>query len=432
MDKDTVPPSIPRESGETGRSSHRHHRSKSPLFTLSSENHGLTESKYHQLEVAEVICGLLAVVGFACAAVTYDLEYAGSVREDKENTLAVVIGTGNVSTLLLVLSVVWRRYREVKWEQARCVLAESDRLYSSGKYKGLLLEIGLNLPHPLWWLRASTFSSYIAALDTTVEYGCNAMLTVCTVVRVYHVLRAVCAGSKFRTGRAQRVCQVNGCEAGNWFAIRCLMEDSPAYMLGVLFFGGIFLGAWLMRIFERPTSSQTGIDFSSYENAFWQVLVTMTTVGYGDYYPVTHPGRIVTILVCGWGVVLISLVVLVLTEQLALVTGEKDARNIMVRLDFKEEMKDVAAGVLGSAYRCRRCIVGNKQEEKSLKVALGTLRKRINSFHSMQIQKRTLYEVDSFEEKLERDLRTLGEFTQQSLAQLADIKGLAREAELLL
>ncbi len=33
----------------------------------------------------------------------------------------------------------------------------------------------------------------------------------------------------------------------------------------------------------------------------WCVLLTMTTVGYGDKYPVTFPGKIVMAIVAIWG-----------------------------------------------------------------------------------------------------------------------------------
>jgi Ion channel len=42
----------------------------------------------------------------------------------------------------------------------------------------------------------------------------------------------------------------------------------------------------------------------------------MTTVGYGDSFPYTLPGRIISFFCCVWGVFLISLMVLTLFEIL--------------------------------------------------------------------------------------------------------------------
>jgi voltage-gated potassium channel Kch len=50
--------------------------------------------------------------------------------------------------------------------------------------------------------------------------------------------------------------------------------------------------------------------FAFFINPLWLVYVTMTTVGYGDYYPRTHMGRIVIVAVCFLGMVAISLLVI--------------------------------------------------------------------------------------------------------------------------
>ena len=421
-----------RESGETARSSGSNRRRKEPLFKLDSQNHHDTEAQYCMLMIAEMTCALLAVVGFACAAIAYDLEYSSATLQEKEAPFAVVIATGNCTTLLLLLAIAWRLQLELHWQQAQCIYARSDTFVSAGKLKMLIVEIGLNVVHPIWWIRGEMFESYIEVIDQTVEYTYNSMLTVCTVVRLYHLISLVCSLSKFRSGRAQRVCKMNGSVAGKWFAARCLMEDSPACMLACVFFGSIMLAAWLVRIFERPAFPFTGMDFSSYNNALWQVLITMTTVGYGDFYPVTHPGRIVTILVCGWGVVLMSLVILVLISLLELAGPEAASRTVMVRLEFKKEMREVAARLIGCAVKCRQKIKGNSGQTRELHTAMGQLRQSINHFQSMQIQKRSLYEVDSFEEKLDGQLRSLEELTQSSITQAAEIKGIAMEAESLL
>ena len=41
----------------------------------------------------------------------------------------------------------------------------------------------------------------------------------------------------------------------------------------------------------------------------WCVIVTMTTVGFGDIYPRTMPGRVVIFIVSLVGVVIVSIVV---------------------------------------------------------------------------------------------------------------------------
>jgi len=63
------------------------------------------------------------------------------------------------------------------------------------------------------------------------------------------------------------------------------------------------IGAFLVLIFEV----QANEDFDSLGDAIWWVLVTMTTVGYGDRVPITTGGRVIGITVMFLGVALVSL-----------------------------------------------------------------------------------------------------------------------------
>ena len=62
-------------------------------------------------------------------------------------------------------------------------------------------------------------------------------------------------------------------------------------------------GAFLVLMFERHAANAT---IQTASDALWWTCVTITTVGYGDRYPVTDAGRIVGIGVMAMGVVLIG------------------------------------------------------------------------------------------------------------------------------
>ena len=55
----------------------------------------------------------------------------------------------------------------------------------------------------------------------------------------------------------------------------------------------------------------------------------MTTVGYGDFFPKTTMGRVVGIIICFWGVVVVSIFVVTLTNMLAFEPSEDKTYSLL-------------------------------------------------------------------------------------------------------
>jgi voltage-gated potassium channel len=67
--------------------------------------------------------------------------------------------------------------------------------------------------------------------------------------------------------------------------------------------GTLFIGAWLVLLFEEHAA---GSNIHNYPDALWWAMVTVTTVGYGDRFPVTGGGRTVAVILMLVGIGLIG------------------------------------------------------------------------------------------------------------------------------
>jgi voltage-gated potassium channel len=101
----------------------------------------------------------------------------------------------------------------------------------------------------------------------------------------------------------------------------------PAILtLLIIIFGGI--GVYLAE------HQHQGANITKLGDAFWWAVVTITTVGYGDYYPVTSVGRIIAIFVMFSGIgIVVSFLGTLTTRRLRRVESRfKSATEAQARL----------------------------------------------------------------------------------------------------
>ena len=80
----------------------------------------------------------------------------------------------------------------------------------------------------------------------------------------------------------------------------------------------------------------------------------MTTVGYGDISATSFFGRFVAIVICFWGLLIVSLVVMTVTDQFELSHREDKSFKMMKRLILKKKLKVQAVSLCQTAYLYRQ------------------------------------------------------------------------------
>ena len=88
-------------------------------------------------------------------------------------------------------------------------------------------------------------------------------------------------------------------------------ESFPVAM--TLVFGIVFIFGATEYVLEHPHNP----GFAEVSDGLWWAFVTLTTVGYGDLYPVTTPGRIVAVFTMIFGITIYSLMIANLTYYVA-------------------------------------------------------------------------------------------------------------------
>ena len=396
------------------RSSFAAKKKEPPIIKLEGVDVRKTGIAFQRLKIAESSCTILAVMGFGCFAIGNDVQYTTGIFDRKSQAGTTVLILGTISTVLLAFAIVWRIFLEFRWDQARCNFSIHDTFFTAKKHYVVMREFLIIWPHPMLWLEGYTFTHYTQLRNSdpgldeySVEYPINSILSVWSLLRLYYILRLIFIQTMYSSSRAQRVCRMNGGEATTMFALRCLMRESPFELVACMLVFAVLCGSFAIRIFERPMSPYSGMDFASYQNTIWYVLVTITTVGFGDYYAVTIPGRVIAFVVCLWGVIIVSIMVCFVASILGFDPGETRALDILQRLAFRAKMRSVAAFVLTAGLRY--CLIAKHHPEKlpDYVLLLGKFRKYVNDFETLRVSQRKIMKLDTWQDKMERKVKKL-------------------------
>ena len=302
-----------------------------------------------------------AVVGTASVFLALiDVEHSfGDYEHTKTRVLSSDTGTAlrvcsSLLTVCLLVTVV--KFHRLDYQRLRTRKKAAGPLFQhSPQCASMLVEVGLFAVHcPPGCNVEFEFNQLRGVLALSV-------LEVTTVVmfgRLYLVLRGVRFSSRWGTLTVEDSCNEYGCHSGTLFMLKSYFQSSPYFVLTVSFLSSLLFFSLIIRILERPYAidNGTGQNYVYTWNALWMVVITMFTVGYGDFYPQTHLGRALVVLACLWGMFLISMLVVQMARATVHSKEESGAYFILSRLWKKREIRPAAGKVLLCAFRyhCNR------------------------------------------------------------------------------
>lgn len=177
----------------------------------------------------------------------------------------------------------------------------------------MLLELLINLIHlppgptMVFSLTAAGNYEYKMALDY--------YFSVFMFLRLYIWVRVYNNYVIWTNARAERICLLNGFTPDSQFSIKSTLNKSPVYAMAIALFLTIFIFGLMTREFEKTIDfSGRTYQFNFLINSFWCMVLTLTTVGYGEIFPITLYGRLMIIIVSIFGVFINSLVIVTLTS----------------------------------------------------------------------------------------------------------------------
>lgn len=182
------------------------------------------------------------------------------------------------------------------------------------------------------------------SIEIPVIYRLSDFIFAFMFMRVYFLIRTFFTFTIYADLHSKKVCAKYGVEADTAFYVKALFNKRPGLITFLVATTSILFLSYLLRIFERVYYNSCGqIVFDDYFTSIWCVIITMTTVGYGDVYAVSPFGRIISLANAFWGSFLISMLVGLIANVFTL--NEKQKLAVTDINKFKQAGATVRASI---------------------------------------------------------------------------------------
>ena len=141
--------------------------------------------------------------------------------------------------------------------------------------------------------------------------------------RIFFGFRAIFNYSIYSDAYSRKVCKYYDFYPGFRFILKSNFISNPVTTIVTLFSLSVINLAFLLRVFELrfcqyPDTNNLIQSDGRYFFSIYTVIITMTTVGYGDNTPETDPGKFICCFTALWGAFMVSLLVLLVSKFFSL------------------------------------------------------------------------------------------------------------------
>ena len=278
---------------------------------------------------------------------------------DETNTVFAFRVVTSITTLFLLIFLIRHYLIRLKFMKFKQKVSISSSLYSTGLLWKMILELIICAIHSPPWLNdvCLTFSSTTGTNHEKYRVDVDLFLSSIIPLRVYLLLKYYSFYSSWADDRAEKICNECNTLGGISFAIKAELKERPYTMVGILMVLSILIFGFALRNVElgfmQYKDKSKFQDWSYAYNGFWCVMITILTVGYGDFYPQTVLGRIIAVVACLWGTFLISLMVVSLTISVEFTSQEQKAYEELKKGELHSELKKKALDLIRYAVRLK-------------------------------------------------------------------------------
>lgn len=313
------------------------------IFMLSG-----TEEHFDNWRSSELVAAGFALLSLVFATMDYEFYFSDSrthnncSQKSEKGTFRYLIV---MCSFVAIVFLFFRHYVKAIWKDCLIISEENGSpsagiigdiakqykrttsIFKANFFAEMLLMVilpypgmNVNVTIPLWYQ-----GDYINTC-----YNLSELFYCVMFLRLLLVVRAASNYTPFENFVARRYCHRYNVKTNMKFAFKCLMKSYPIII--VMFVIGIpslIIFGCMVRIFERPLMDINLKEWEDPMNGIWYMFATMSTIGYGDYYPISYPGRTVAFFGYIVGGFIFALIMVSVQKEVSLNEGQAKAFNIV-------------------------------------------------------------------------------------------------------
>ena len=388
------------------------------LWENKSEDERLISEYFKLIKIDEIISCLIIIITISCCFTYHETKICTQKCSFNENSrndiinLSLIFCSISAFCFIIILAIKYYHYF-LLYKNAKYIQPYKN-FFGTSLYKFCLIEFIFAILHPNILFKNKYYTTSKKYNLIIITYNVNDLFSLIQWIRIIYLIINASIFTNFYSSRADRICKMMGRQLDLFFAFRALFIRHTILVLIFTFFIICSTLAYMLKVLSEPikyTSEKTS--FNNFGNCFWYVLITMTTVGYGDMYPKTTLQRIICCFIAFSGIVVIALFVSFFQERLNLSAQEKNSLDFQKRVDDKEKLMQISAKYFKDNMLY---IINKKKLEKGIlnydKVnknkLISLLKNRINSkkkykslHHKFHVNFRMGNEVDEIKRKID-------------------------------
>jgi hypothetical protein len=273
-----------------------------------------------------------------------------TMQNRKISDIENVLRAANLIISITGAILIYLRFKiKVKLLQIDNKLSQYDGIISSQIWRQMVPELILVLIY---------YPPYVNLIfsgsDKTSVYvfNLNSIISLFVLLKIYFVLRLF-KFSRWTDDWSNSICNKYKVRSGVQFAIKAELKKRPFVLLFSAFSIIMVVFSFLIRTFEYgifSLNNQEGIkggnDLRNLLNSFWLVVNTMTTLGYGEFFPKSNFGRVIGVIGCFIGMIVLSMCVVSLSTVADFTPEEKKAFTKLKKILSIEYMENKAGNVI--------------------------------------------------------------------------------------